>query len=257
MKIKVPDHVRFLMPSSRELQWAAMSIAQKWLNNYDTRMEAQDTSGGRALFDLHYEFTMPDEDFRIFEAVGLSLAKQPEKVFGPVDMIIDFREERIERLNDGLRHATQACGVMCGEDAKAVPKVRLVNPGVNAPWVTTHEGLAVALGARYVEAEAFYTVQNGDFRGMVGYAGWETYMAASMYLPVVEIVPATRSRNWLSKFCNLGYRPVRAGEKEIEETQRAMRSVEAMLCSLAQAETASRLTKMEASMSTAGTAVSL
>jgi hypothetical protein len=64
---------------------------------------------------------------------------------------------------------------------------------------------------------------NGIF---VGHQSWQTYAAAAMGLPVVEILPKDRAVNWLSKFCNPLYRVIEEGHLDrMPDTLKNLRDV--------------------------------
>lgn len=240
----IPDYVRFIMPKDRELQWAAMPIVQKWINNYQIRMEKGDVSGGRAQFQLTYDLEMADEDFEIFKRAGLVLKQEPEKFDVPPDMIVDYSDERLKRFENQGRYVTQVCGIFCGEEAPSVPTVKKVHPGLGARWATLDEEWSTrdwyGWGmAELITAEDLLEAKDAQWMGVIGRASWQTYLAASMMLPVIEIIPATRNKKWLSKFYNIGYRVVvddGDGEQLVDHIRQAIKSVEVLLCSRAQAE---------------------
>ncbi len=59
-----------------------------------------------------------------------------------------------------------------------------------------------------IDGTTLVDVQDDEFSGVVGWAGWETYLACSKGLPVIEILPAGRSSIWLSKWSTPLYRAI-------------------------------------------------
>lgn len=212
MKIQVPDNVLIRMPRDRELQWAAMTIVQKWVNNYEIRMEKNDASSGRAQYVLHYELEISAEDLAIFRRAGLELRQQPEKLVGYPDMVIDLTDERLNRWKDSGKHVNQVCGYMCGEEAIALPLIRRVHPGLGGKWGVIAPKNGFSLYGDIISEEDLFKAVDGEWEGIIGFADWRMYLASAMMIPTIEIVPVTRNKKWLSKFCNLGYRVIIARE---------------------------------------------
>ncbi len=241
IKIDVQDNVLIVMPRDRELQWAAMAIVQKWVNNYETRMGMNDASGGRAQYVLHYSLEMPDEDFAIFQRAGLELVQQPEKITDRLDMVIDLTDERLLTFKDTGKHVVQACGALCGEENIALPLIRRVHPGLGGKWGAFDTG---RFGQELVTPEMLHEAVDGEWEGIIGIADWRMYMASAMMIPTIEIVPKNRNKNWLSKFSNLGYRMIQAeeGDDFTVKAESAKESIRALLrgkvCSRDQAQIA-------------------
>lgn len=230
MKIEIPDNVLFNMPKDRELQWAAMTIVQKWVNNYEIRMEKNDASSGRAQYVLRYELGMPNEDFQIFRRAGLELRQQPGMLTGHPDMVIDLSDERLNRWKDSGKHVNQVCGYMCGEEAIAVPLIRRVHPGLGGRWGVLAPRDSISLYGEVITEEDLFKAVDGEWEGIIGYADWRMYLASAMMLPTIEICPNGRNKRWLSKFCNLGYRMIQAEQgndigSRIESAQQSIRAM--------------------------------
>ena len=67
---------------------------------------------------------------------------------------------------------------------------------------------------------------DGEWTGIIGVAGWETYMAVSMGLPVVELVPSDRPRRWMSKWGSKSYYAVGEGPTMFNGVRSAMAAIE-------------------------------
>lgn len=240
MKIEVPDSIRIVMPKDREFQWAAMSIIQKWINNYDGRMEKNDASSGRAKYVLRYELDIPTEDMTIFLKAGLHLQHSSRKLEAHPDMVIDLCDDRLNRWKDSGKHVNQVAGYMCGEEAIALPLIRRVHPGLGGKWGTFDKWFDGVCGAMLVTADELMASQDGEWEGIVGRANWRMYLASAMMLPTIELCPNTRNKRWLSKFANLGYRALYAddlgGEELIGRITDAQESIRTMLRSKVEAK---------------------
>jgi hypothetical protein len=235
------DHVKFLMPKDRELQFPAMALVQQFVNGYNEKMIANDYGQGNK-FQLRYDLDIDLEDWKFFERVQLKL-DQPREVFtSEADLVCDFREDRLMQFRNSGKHAAQAYGVLCGVEVKPVPMIRQVLPPRTGTW-------GILPGMLYdayirdstlipVEGEQLVSVRDGVLLGVIGYAGWETYLAASLGLAVVEILPEGRPVTWLSKFFNTGYRPIRTEDGDIDrQIAAAVRSIQETVCSVPVQET--------------------
>jgi hypothetical protein len=220
----VEDRVIFRMPVDRELQFPAMASLQSYVNEYPERMKFQDPSSGTVTFDLSYGVVMPPEDWNMFLRAGLELRIPPTlDTHEPLasDVLIDMSDARIKAYGGARRHAGQVCAVLSGVAAPPFPKVRRVAPRMqNFRW-GVFGNLA---GFERVDPYILLDIENWEWTGFVGAAGWGTYLAASMGLAVVELVPEGRPREWLSKFTNTGYRVIKSWDEDM--VRRAISSVE-------------------------------
>ena len=205
----IDDNVRFIMPSNREYQFAAMAIVQAFVNNYDEKMRLNNAMPDvEQRFVLHYEAAMPAEDWEFFQKAGVVLTKMPEPITH-VDMELDLTEDKAMSFFGSLRHVVQVYGQMCGINVSSFPQMRTV--ALASDWkVVFLDNMQVdwhGEGAHYptVTGEQLLHVRDGDLTCVVGRAGWETYLAAAMGLYVAEIRPPDVPRNWLSKWASPFY----------------------------------------------------
>lgn len=205
--MQVVDRVLFRMPLDRELQFPAMAVVQAFVRGFNDKMRVSDVSRGVATYDLAWDVSMPEEDFRFFLDAGAKFGNVRTRHLVP-DMIVDLTDERLEQYKDSGKHACQVCGIMSGVACMPVPSLRQVMPRLkNKVWgvvgakaINTDYPLVPLTIEHLLEAEA------ESYTGVVGYAGVETYLAAAMGIAVVEVLPPGRPRNWLTKWQNKGYR---------------------------------------------------
>ena len=76
-------------------------------------------------------------------------------------------------------------------------------------------------------------MEDQKYTGFIGRASWESYLVASMGMPIIEIVPEGRPRAWLSKFLNGGYRVIEHGVDVDWAIQEATASVHQELTKMA------------------------
>jgi hypothetical protein len=242
------DRVVFFMPRNRELQFAAMTVLQEFVSDFDHKMDMNDSGRTKSKFLLKYDVWMHDTDWRFFLDLGLQFKQEREQVgLDEADMIVDMSDERLAQLVDTGKHAVQVCGLMCGTSCPPIPKLRqvLLSLGVPYRWGWVGEkGLEDAISANgtaggsrveALEDVDLMGVQDGQWFGVVGRAGWQTYLACAYGLPVVEIIPQGRPAKWLSKWSHPLYRAVDevAGDLEFQVEQ-AKRNLEEV-CSHLQA----------------------
>jgi hypothetical protein len=199
----VDDYVRFIMPYDRELQFPAMAVLQAYVNGYDQKMKMNDVMPeAHQEFILHYDVTMPEYDWEFFQKAGIKLDKQRERVERP-DMETDFSEDRAMKFFNSSLHVAQVYGKLCGIEASAFPQMRTVaqHPGFEVAYIGSAPGHAI----RRIGGEELLDVKDGELTCVVGYAGWETYLAASMGLYVAELRHPYIPRNWLSKWVSPFY----------------------------------------------------
>jgi hypothetical protein len=201
-RIHVVDCVRFVMPRDREYQFAACAVMQKFVNLYTVHKANEDlvVSGGRGVYELHYELDMPYADVFFFEAIGLELIRKAEKLIRPT-MVVDFSDAKLESFRTSGLHISEVCGFMCGTRTGPLPKIRRVNPSPDPQkWLYAPP------------IERVMGLKDGEVMGIVAAAGPETYLAAAMGLAVVELVEPDEPLQWRSKWINVLYRRVRVVE---------------------------------------------
>lgn len=242
----VKDMLWFHLPKDQQLQFPAVAMLQYFVATYDARMKGNDPSGGTAVYQLEYGVNVPQEDWQLFLDAGLTLVQPPLHIGAPtgeLTMEIDMREERLERFGTHSQHACQLYGKMCGEESIPVPKIRRVKGSINGRWGTLpstkfYDALGWKKGSEgpFVAREDITVTQllqakDEEWRGIIGYMGKETYLAAAMGLPVIELYPRTMPVTWLSKWANRGYRMVIDSEPYSVQRQlkSAIGSIEEML----------------------------
>lgn len=231
--MEIIDRVLFRMPLDRELQFPAMGCLQQYVNGFDHKAKTaipQTQVGAKPEFRLVYEVEMLEEHWAIFLRAGLDLKRQPERLDALPDAVIDLRDERILAFRDSGKHASQACWILAGCATPAFPTIRRFDPPQGGPWgILGDLDCGDVWPCVRICADDLLNATMPRWMGIIARAGWETYLAASMALPVIEIVPAKRPRHWLSKFTNIAYRAVDEGSEDIlGQIREAARSLERM-----------------------------
>ena len=222
------DRVLFQMPKDRELLFPAMAVFQHFVNSYESRMLASDGGQGYKYL-LSYDLDIAKEDWELFQQLDLEL-KQPREVLDNVDMVVDFTEERLALFKNSGKHVCQACGVMAGVGTiTPMPKIRQVQPKRDI-LVFKYVGVNSDLALDGITAKELVRLEDGKISGVVGCASWETYLAASMGLPVIELVPDDRPLTWLSKWSNPYYRVVQGENIVVQISSATMNLVEVLQC---------------------------
>ena len=210
----IVDRIRFLMPKSREYQFAAMAVAQACIEHYDERPRMQGVPAGYDdKVELQWEIVMPQEDWLIFQQAGLELQGMGTLSFdrpllADADVEVDMREHILEDHRWRTdHHLAQIYGALIGTETRVTPKLRQVQPGT--VWYQLWEvPIVVSTVMPMMVPEALLTAGDGLVGGIVGHAGWGTYLAASMGLPVIEVKPPERPLNFMSKWSHKTYRMV-------------------------------------------------
>lgn len=236
----VTDRVHFIMPKDRELQFPAMSALSTYVNGYKQRTKMNDPSGGKAKFELEYSVEMAESDWQFFKRAGLVLDQEPVAILetsGPVpgwygygDMVANMSDDRINSFINNGKHSSSVCALMCGVAAAPLLNLRKVKPKTGSPsWASICSGFVETVPAGHEQPFTDWLLETQDERltGVVGKAGVETYLAASMGLGVVEIQPVGRPRYWLSKWLNSRYRMVESDDPKL--IGQAMLSIERTL----------------------------
>ena len=248
----VTDRVRFIMPKDREYQFPAMSILQAYVNGFAQKMKQHDVAGVQcvkcalkrttvekclrcgetktvsiATYKIAYSHDMDQDHWQMFLNAGLVLSIAPTKLTN-IDVLIDMSDEKIDYFKHSGKHVSQVCGIMAGTGATPLPGITRRVPRLGDwCWATivplTMDGLDMLTGEKIIAME------DQKYTGFIGHASWETYLVASMGLPVLEIVPVGRHRAWLSKWLNGGYRSL-SGISQVPE---ARESVEVELTKMA------------------------
>ncbi|MDE2099982.1 MAG: hypothetical protein KGL39_22200 [Patescibacteria group bacterium] len=230
-KPQILERILFIMPRDLELLFPAMAVLQSYVNGYAEKMKnpMHDPTRGQAEWKLSYCLQMDGLSWKLFLDMGIELDQQPEIVDASVasaewDAVFDLSDDRIESWEWAASHAAQVCGYMVGVTARAYPQVRQLVPKKDGEWFQTADFLPgyPKLFERHV-VDWFEGVG-----GIIG-TGWVIYAAAAMGLPVIEIVPRGRSRNWLTKMRNPFYRMCASIGELAPQVQRARASIQRSL----------------------------
>lgn len=251
--MQVIDKVKFIMPVDRELQFAAMSILQAYVNGYDNKMLVNDTSPNKdAKYILRYNCDMCSCDWEFFQQIGLKLTYDRGQLDG-LDMLVDFSWPRVEGYLHG-RHLAEVYGSLVGVESRPLPDIRRIKPRGVMPfrWIAMNDILDLTYNTNrndshtsiecYSSDQDLICLQDYECTGFIGRAGYETYLAASMGLPVIEIIPDDRQIGFLSKFTNRGYRViVDCNPREMKRlVSGAVKNLEILCANIAAAEAAGK-----------------
>jgi hypothetical protein len=251
---EVQDYVLFQFPKARDLQWAAVSVMQNFVNHYKAKMAARhnDVSQGKAIWKLHYNVVIPTEDWTIFEQMKVNLTQLPEPLYEP-DMVVEMSEDRLTRFTPSLKHVTQLFGILCGVECFPLPDVRELKHSFTGKWVVINPDdqlgeIAAKHGWDVIDTAYLLNTTVFPWKGCVGDASWETYAAASMLLcagcrerifqmnpkarcqgcgPVVEIHREKPPYN-ITKYANSAYRLVQ-GAGWVPQVDQAIDDLELVL----------------------------
>jgi hypothetical protein len=227
----IVDRALIILPEDRELMFACLGVLQKWINNYDARMKSNDVSGGRVVFRLNYKLRTSALNWRLLECLKLRLAHLPVEYTEAPDVVFDFSDARMLAFASTGKHASQIAGMMLGEDAEPYLDEQGVKRFANFPDIkkvqisTFDKWLNVPIE----EEDFIQSCYSEEYTGVIGAASWQTYAAAAMGLAVIEIVPAQRPKNWLTKWASSLYRVVEAGNQEGKQIDSAKKSIVAYL----------------------------
>jgi hypothetical protein len=184
---------------------------------------------------------MSPEDWQLFIRAGLIINVAPSTL-PDVDMLVDMSDAKINTFSASGKHVCQICGMLSGIGCPPLPGITRYTPRIgDFSWATIDpfklDGLCTITGEEIVDGHIFARTYGtgSSYTGFIGYASWETYLVASMGLPVIEIFPVGRNRQWLSKWLNGGYRVVdgQTPELQMEQIQAAQLSVQDELTKMA------------------------
>jgi hypothetical protein len=224
--VTILDKVLFKMPTDRELLFPAMAVLQHFVNGFDNKMKANDVSHDKETeYRLRYDVEIAGPDWGLFERLGLKLNQGPVPI-GLPDMIVDLREEKTLQFRESGKHVCQVYGVLSGVGCPPIPTTRKVAPDFSGgSWVSVGQ----IPGMKEITGEQLLDTVSGQYSGIVGRAGWETYVTCCLGLPVVEIIPADRPRQWLSKWTHQHYRMVVESDHVARDVRSAIVSLNAWL----------------------------
>ncbi len=203
----ITERVRFLMPQSREYQFAAMAVLQQFVNGFTLKCARGEVAEEGVAYALDYVISgMHDNDLLFFirphrayahTSLALTLSLMPlRELSGPATMEVDMSDERLESLRSSGKHIVQIGGLMCGILTPALPECRRVEIRRGDPvwlWNPTCEELQ--------------QVKDFEVTGVIAWRGAATYMAAVLGLAVVEL-DRPDYPNWITKWRLLLYRRV-------------------------------------------------
>lgn len=208
------EDILFRLPDDRELQFPAMSALQRYVNDYQMKMDAQFhymRPGGKPEIHFRYAVECASEDWDFFQLLGIELCQPPEEI-GPPDVVIDMNAERILsfKVPGSYKHAAQICSAMAGVEGPPFPKFKACEMDWSMQRILSTERLPGCEFCDEQDALLMFT-SRAQIGGFVGKQGWLSYMFASLGFPVVEILSKDRSETWLSKWMNPFYRVIEEG----------------------------------------------
>jgi hypothetical protein len=235
--VTIIDKVLFLFPKDRELQFAAAAILQNYVNGFGEKMRVNNpvpNHKAAPVFELSYDVSIDPKDWQLLKSIGLKIKQEPVPMDSHPDAVIDLREERLEMFKDSTKHVCQIMGIMCGILCPPLPEIRMVKPRSDVmEWGVLNPFLPVP--ASHIDANVLLDVENDQLTGVIGNAGWETYLSASRGLPTIEVMPEGRARMWLSKWTNMAYRVVEPWAGDLtDQIMQAKQDLEEMVkqCSI-------------------------
>lgn len=234
------DRVLFKLPESRELQFPAMGAVQEFVNTFQARAKNSDVSRGKfTAYKLEYGLHGWAEDISFFRSIGIKLDVQPVEIVegSRWDMVVDMSDHRINAFKDSGKHASAVCNLFAGIECPSLVKITAVAPRIDSPKYLVlgkaARSLLEAATPKFVpgSGEELIGAKDKEWTGIIGCAGWETYLAAAMGLACIELLPGSRPMSWLSKWLNPMYRVVDGKTPEDQQGQldRAIRSIESKL----------------------------
>jgi hypothetical protein len=256
------DRMHCIMPRNRELQFAMMPVLQSFLQDFCQRMALGVAVREETMFELEYSLDLPSEDLEFFSLCGLVLPIAPNETVSDPDIVLDFHDERLLVMKDSGKNCSSYAGMLAGVSCSGIPVLRTVKPRLPSDqrnWGFLIDsgpgGYRSTSGCQTIDPEVCMPSKNGycrisgedlmragdgQYTGVVGRAGWETYLAISMGLPVIEVLPEGRHRNWLSKFHSPVYRCISGRMIQTNPkflVQQAIVNLEAVIEYLAKKET--------------------
>jgi len=214
------EDVLFVMPKDRELQFPAMAALQMYVNNYEIKMQANCVLPTMPTYKFRYWAEMSDDDWNLFQRLGIELKQQREQLTFP-DTVIELNDERLLSFFNSEKHAAQVCSAIAGVETPPYPLVKQAHAGEWSGWLMCIGPYALSLSADNAPPDCFVSNLTSDelltmpAHGneitaaiVIGYQSWETYAAAAMGLSVIEILPKNKGANWLSKWKNPLYRVI-------------------------------------------------
>ena len=238
------EDILFVMPKDRELQFPAMAALQMYVNNYKIKMEANCVTPTMPTYKFRYWVEMADAHWDFFQRIGIELNQDREQIGFP-DAVIELTDEKLLSFYNSEKHCSQVCAAVAGVEAPPYPKVRQVKCGEFSGCLYAVTKLAED-GRKLFAEDAGVFISLRDVDDLVrmstvdgtsiltpivlGYQSWETYAAAAMGLPVVEILEKNRAVNWISKWKNPLYRICEADH--LERLPDALHSIREVLCQL-------------------------
>ena len=219
----VREDILFYMPRNREMQFPAMSAMQSYVNCYQGKMQANCVMREVPEFRFRYWCDMSEEDWKFWQDAGIELNQLREPIGYP-DAVISLHDWRIEAFRNNEKHAAQICSAIVGVEGPPFPRIRKIKPDYGMGRIWSLGGIG---GGSLITCDDLLSAADGQVGCVIGYQSWETYLAAAMGLPVIEILTKSRSLNWLSKWMNPLYRLVE--EDHIELIDQALSNLREVL----------------------------
>ena len=221
------DYVVFKMPHSREYMFPAMAVVQAYVKNYNERMNLRSTDN----WELRYKIDTTESELAHFTALGVQFTAPAQSEILEPTMLVDMTEEAVDSFRRSGKHIVNVYQALTGVTSAAMPVMRMVKTAANPfKWGVLGEIPCTVSGdVCKLSGDGLATVGDGDLTGVVGVAGWETYLAASKGLAVIELIADDAPRMWLSKWFNRGYRRLEKSTVTPHAIEVAMKNVEDML----------------------------
>jgi hypothetical protein len=232
------EDILFIMPKDREMQFPAMSALQRYVTDYEIKMQANCVTPTLPEYRMRYQVDISDEHWEFFRRLGIELKQDREEIGFP-DSVIDLSDDRLLKFYNSEKHCSQICAAIAGVEAPPFPKVKLVKCGkwsgtlfcldnlrlkpefIPEDVVCTSTALEEMLHWQEVDGTSILTPI------VIGFQSWQTYAIAAMGLPLVEILPRGRGLNWLSKWKNAVYRMIE--EDRLERLPDALYSIQEVM----------------------------
>jgi hypothetical protein len=225
------------MPKDRELQFSAMAALQSYTAQFQQKMALSHKTPDTE-FKLEYAIDIDPADLQMFFDAGVRLSQPPLQSVSNPDIILDFSDDRLLAFKDSGRHASQLCGQLCGVQDLPYPLMPQIKFGLDgAEWGflgdLTRLRMVTTPYSRSIDGTSILHAKDGELRGVVGFAGWETFLGVAKGLPTVEIVPEGRNKSWLSKWSSRTYRAVAASSDLASTVKQAIDNLESVCVYLA------------------------
>jgi len=204
-----------------------MAVVQAYVEDYEKKVYFTGMEKLGYKINFEYCLAMAPADLQMFLDVGIVLRQPPSAIFKDSDAEVDFTESRLAHFNwREDHHVAQVYGALIGVESTVMPEIRKITPGEQ--WVCVKDVPGFPHLPR-IDGDTLVRAQDGQIGGIIGRAGWETYLACAQGLPVIEIKPPGRPANALSKWSHKQYRMVDGEGNVVSQVQRALLDLKVLL----------------------------